>query len=616
MTKNSMKRSLLVLASALVLAACAPQTTSSAELTSEATTSEAPAATKITVSATAPVDFDIGDSFDLADYVTIAPKTATFTASSNSSAIEITGTTVKCVAAGTFRITITAGSNKLTKAFPTVGNGSVASKERTALNAYVADLTNNYEAVAATSSGTLTFAYHNPNYYMAPHFPSKAASGTTSSEESTTSDGYRGLVKAGSGDCYEYSLVGSESAGYNLKVNPGKQIDLSKTVLGTNFPLTSGSFSDVFKTNGDFDGIQVASDSLTNLARYTTGYSLSVYEQMLGVSIGSAFVELEDGTTANPYLNIVFATKTGTAAFYIQIGLKNKVTNADLENYIASKAVPTPLSATASDPIITDIVANTKAYTMTSTTSYGYYDNNNAWKAASTSEKAALKKSWVFGEENSTTYVNGTDYYSIDQDKAISAFTKHENTLYYVAGTPATDNSGTTTYTYKASATKLTSIWKKGIASSTTSGGETISAFTPLTLIDLDADALKAINYTDITTNSDGSITESLNAYGDTGAFYKEIMGLQPNNGFTLNYEMTTLYSKSDMSIKWYEFFDFCTISVAADSKSFTFELYLSNLDDAGNGVSFKEVFSDLGTDKVPTDYLKNVDFTTSSASN
>lgn len=587
---------------------------------SSSVSSEGVSATSISFSKTSVTDIAIGDTIDLDKYVTIAPATATYTVTTSSDAVTIKDHIVTGVKAGTFRLSIQAGSNGIKKNYPSSGNGYVQSAERTALMSYVKDLANNYTAAMTSGGESVSTTLHNENYYLRPEFDSTGKF-----------KDFGGLIKAGDSKSYAFSYLYDANytgLGGTLTVKPGQQVDISKTYMGQVCPITTSDFTDAFDTDGNATAVTLSADTIANLTKAAFVFDVDAINSAIKITKPTYTAQMISDTASKVSMLEIdaFSSGSSTAGWTILIGDKNDSSLKDFDNYIAAKTVPTPLANTAFNTAVTDIVTNKKAYKQESKTLVGYYDNSDKWVEGDSTAISNASSDWSFSENNYTAYVNGTDYYSADKDGNVQAAVIHNSKLYSISGTASKATDGTTSVAYTAEAfTSLTDIWTANIASSFTdkTGAVVAKGRSPFTLIDLSATALSAINYTDVSTDT---LTYDLNGYGDAGFIYEEIVALTPFQGAYYDAIMTTLYSSNDATLKWYDFFDSASITVALDNAKavtgFTFELYLGSAveqaDESLAGLRWTTTISAIGTDNVPTDYLSKVDFgdkTTSSSS-
>jgi len=497
------------------LTSCDDSSTTSSEETSAAETSSLPDVSRIVVK-TPDTDPRVGDTIDLDEFVTVYSddvESNVFTATvKTEDTVTLTDHTLTVIAEGDITVEVTEGVK--TSIFRATAVSEV-------LGSYIDDTSSigkNYflellytDDESGELSGTNAGWLHNENYF-----------GYYEGVFTDGQDLFTGILKAGSGDSYSYTM--DDRAGTNLVVEPGKQSDLGLYYLASAFPDLTSELS----TNEDGTGLDIADGSDFEL------YSLGVqFGEDADIAWGVSYEDVVLGDATEATKTLVFTLFYNGEADW-QLALETdeaSYTSQGIEDYRTAGSLPETLTV---DELATkaDEIAATTNYTMDFTAGFFNYSDGSAATMDSDSGLPTI---------NETTYVDENTIYTYDEDSgAAFGSTIEEGKAYNF--TNIVDGVATTTIT-KTEDTEATSVTDIAAYAS----DKVVTA--------LSADGLlTGLNVTGKETAEDGTISAA-GTGEDDNAFIFAVAGL--NNGanftdvFTQTVEdgVTTLADVTDWEI-------------------------------------------------------------------
>ena len=380
------------------LTSCENTATTSAE-TSVVTTSEVASVEETTslpdvsriVVKTPDSDPRVGDTINLDDFVTVYSddvETNVFTAKvKTEDTVTLTDHTLTVIAEGDITVEVTEGVKtslfRATAVSEILGNyidDTAAIGTNYFLELLYSDDTTG--ELTGTNAGWL----HNQNYF-----------GRYIGAYDGTSDYFSGILEAGSGDSYNYTM--DDRAGTNLEVESGKQSDLGLYYLASSFPDLTSELS----TNEAGTGLDIA--DATDFESYSVGvqftegtvvaWSISYEDVLLGNATETAktlvFTLTEDGKVAWQ-----MALETDEASY----------TSQGIEDYRTAGTVPVTLTVDEL-AVKADAIAATTNYTMDFTA--GYFDDDNVSIVVEDGMPIV----------NEETYVDENTIYTYDKDSGL-----------------------------------------------------------------------------------------------------------------------------------------------------------------------------------------------------
>ena len=497
------------------LTSCDDSSTTSSEETSAAETSSLPDVSRIVVK-TPDTDPRVGDTIDLDEFVTVYSddvESNVFTATvKTEDTVTLTDHTLTVIAEGDITVEVTEGVK--TSIFRATAVSEV-------LGSYIDDTSSigkNYflellytDDESGELIGTNAGWLHNENYF-----------GYYEGVFTDGQDLFTGILKAGSGDSYSYTM--DDRTGTNLVVEPGKQSDLGLYYLASAFPDLTSELS----TNEDGTGLDIADGSDFEL------YSLGVqFGEDADIAWGVSYEDVVLGDATEATKTLVFTLFYNGEADW-QLALETdeaSYTSQGIEDYRTAGSLPETLTV---DELATkaDEIAATTNYTMDFTAGFFNYSDGSAATMDSDSGLPTI---------NETTYVDENTIYTYDEDSgAAFGSTIEEGKAYNF--TNIVDGVATTTIT-KTEDTEATSVTDIAAYAS----DKVVTA--------LSADGLlTGLNVTGKETAEDGTISAAGTGEDDS-AFIFAVAGL--NNGadftdvFTQTVEdgVTTLADVTDWEI-------------------------------------------------------------------
>jgi len=333
----------------------------------------------------------VGDTINLDDFVTVYSddvETNVFTAKvKTEDTVTLTDHTLTVIAEGDITVEVTEGVKtsifRATAVSEILGNyidDTAAIGTNYFLELLYSDDTTG--ELTGTNAGWL----HNQNYF-----------GRYIGAYDGTSDYFSGILEAGSGDSYNYTM--DDRAGTNLEVESGKQSDLGLYYLASSFPDLTSELS----TNEAGTGLDIA--DATDFESYSVGvqftegtvvaWSISYEDVLLGNATETAktlvFTLTEDGKVAWQ-----MALETDEASY----------TSQGIEDYRTAGTVPVTLTVDEL-AVKADAIAATTNYTMDFTA--GYFDDDNVSIVVEDGMPIV----------NEETYVDENTIYTYDKDSGL-----------------------------------------------------------------------------------------------------------------------------------------------------------------------------------------------------
>lgn len=543
-------------------------------------------ATGIKFSRDAVTEIEVGETIDLAKFVTVAPEDAKWRVEAKTSNIKVKGTKITGTAPGAFKVTIFAGVTELPKNY----SGVVISHNLAKLKKAMTEVEKgNYTAVLADGEELLSIAWHDQDYFGFLTF------------DDTNTPFLSGLFNTAAGHVAEYAITGAWEIDDNFlpvdgtfNVLPGLNPSLDLFVLGGGFELTGEEFAD----DEDTPELIMDVDYFDKLAPIWCGVDSESIENGLKTTISALYASYDE--TANE-VKIAIASKTKDIC---TLTLTNIGTTklAPVEKFIADKKEPEQLAFEGFNSLMTEAIEK-KNYSLNGTVEIGYYDKTNVWHA--TDNKTVLADVYEnWGEMEPASYeckVDDETYYSKDlATNAISGYTKKDDTFYYVDGTISDEEAGTYTWEAEASTSDvLTSIWVNNL-SMNQQGYTSHAAFA---IGDYTEEMLASINWSSVTADKSGNIVATATPYGDEGHALALGMALIPQIGNGYAWMMSTLSSSAYPSAHWYDFFDTQEYVYNPTEKTITINTTLDGLSAVGNqyyGVRFIVEIGNVGTTTLP----------------
>ena len=481
-----------------------------------------------------------------------------------------------------------------------------------------------------------------------------------------TSGSY-GYLRSGLGHCYMYEYLSNGT----IEVAPGRMIDLSYLIVGADISIASDSIVDVIDDDGNVLYQTMDMTTFSDVA-YTASaqpFDATALEESGHLEV-STYTD-EKGALALR-MDYIFTNETDPY-FRLDIeniGVENQI--PAVENYIASKEEPTPLKQEKIESVLTDITTNKLSYTLVASTQVGYFDDNGSWHDYADPTAVGSISQWGFTTSSqSITFVNGDNYYSLDQNGNVTAYLPGEGAdtnIYSVVGKVTSADgefdindeeaygtgftqSGTATASglTKAGTPETTvdggeatsdGIWSKGIAATVSGGGQTFTLPAPITITDLTGEAFGKVdlNYSEsqILTDTLG-LTElgtfdvaAMTPYGDEeeGNFIYNIIANIPGHGYADAYTLSGM-TDSTYTMKWYDFlgvaqigyYDFNTEAEAAgNSDMLTMMVSSSGWGSAvvdGSAYAIELMWNitvmDIGKTSLPEGFMEKVTLPTAS---
>ncbi|MDD4532672.1 MAG: hypothetical protein PHW22_04500 [Bacilli bacterium] len=574
--KKALLVSLVVGSMCTSLASCdstSSETTTGETTTSEGTTSEetssVTAVSRIVVT-TPDGDPVVGDVIDLDEYVTVVggegEKVYTPTVTTPETA-SVTDHSLTILAEGEVSVTVAAGTK--TSKFTVNAVSALMSKYKK----YTSTIDKNYavEALGTNDSnelvGTDITWIHNDNYWA---FPNEYLDSTNKT--------YDGILKAGTGDSYNFTAT--DRFGADLAVQPGKSSDIANYWMGQPYQDISNK---LVTTYDDETGEEAAlvtddyGDFITAACALSFGadWEISIsfeFADVLRVGASEPTEELvmlwyvrAAGSTDDYELDSAYAIETAEADY----------TMPAVEDYIAAGTVPADITLGEVTSTAAKAV-EAKNYTMASTI---IYTNTSDGTPLTDDEVAALGSN--IPTQTATTYVDGSTVYNYVNENGIVYGATTDGTTLSSFNNLGEDSNPTTSnsLTAKGDATaeQIADIWKYA---------GTIAPFA-------DAATVSGLNVTAKNTAEDGTVTAVGTGLG-CNAFILDGVSLVPLYGSSVVNDLLT-QKLSDGSSTFADITDFVAI-VSDDSLTIQYSL----LWDTGIDLNFIVSFGNFGTTTVP----------------
>ena len=537
--------------------------------------------TSIKFSRNAVTEIEVGESFDLADYVTVSPSDCKWRVEAKTSNVKVEGTVVTGLDSGDFKVTVYAGSLEQPKNY----TGLVISHELAALKKASAKIEKgNYTAILSDGEDALLSAWHNENYFA-----------YITADEDSKDTYVEGLFNTASGKTAEFTIDGDwKLDANNLPTNGNFSVGsryyatLDLYTMGEGIEFEGDEFED----DADTTEMVISTDNFDAIAPTLVGTNTATLEKALSSTITDIYVAYDDKADT-----IKFSlTNNGKDLCYLTLSNFGSTSISYVDAYIKDKKEPEQLKNTAFETLMTEAVSS-KNYTIKGEVQIGYYDTKEVWHT--TDNKSVLNSvysNWGLAPVTSTQIVDGETSYSIeDENKEVIGYTKKDNTLYYVGGT-YTEGKG---YKWETEESKsIDSIWTAGL--SYTYGGYTSHA--ALSLADYTSEFMANINWASVETEENVT-TAVATPYGDAGYAMALGMALIPMYGTTNAYLMSTLYSTSYPTAKWYDFFNTQEYVVDSTNDTITINTTLEGVASVSNtyyGVRYVVTISDIGESVLP----------------
>ncbi len=577
------KNRLLVLAMATILglglAACGGVTSSSFDMGDVECTS-------IKFSRKAVTEIEVGETIDLADYVTVSPSDCKWRVEAKTTNVKVEGTKVTGVDSGSFKVTVYAGSTEQPKNY----SGLVISHELAALKTAAAKIENgNYTAILSDKDNdNLLTVWHNKDYFA-----------YVTADDENSPEYVEGLFNTAGGKTAEFTIDGNWSlndkklpTGGNFSVGSRYYSSLDLYTMGESINFEGDEFED----DKDTPDQVISTTNFDAIAPIMVGTNTATLANAYGATVTSIYVDYNKDEDT---IKFTLANKD-TDLCYLTLSNFGTTSISEVDAYIKDKKEPEQIKNTAFETLMTSAVTS-KNYTLNGEIQVGYYDDADVWHT--TDNKSVLNdvnSNWGLSPVTSLQIVDGETSYSIENaENAVSGYTKKDGKLYYVGG--EYKNGSYTWETEVSESETVQSIWTPGLTY-TYSG---YTAHAALSLADYTSEFMANINWAEVETK-DNVTTAFATAHGDNGYAMALGMALVPMYGTVNAWQMSTLYSKSYPTAQWYDFFDEQEYIVDSTKGTITINTTLDTIATDNTryyGVRYVVTISDIGTSTLPAGY-------------